>query len=305
MSPLVSTLDAFYLQATPREAGAPVPSKSFVVMNPVPDTVTLELGDPGPTQTLKGVVQTSAGAPVPGAQVIIDDELLPGTATFRSKLTTTDAAGAFSLDTLSGYTELTIVPPPDSAAGVTHAFFTLPGSTTTPVPSVFKCVDRVLVTGVVHKPDGTPAIGVGVRAIEHAATAGSTQPLTLDSVNAVTDENGAYTLHLDPAEWRLEFYPGSKFPLVSRLVSLDAANIWGVREPAQQVPDVTLAAGRTVQGAVTGNVGQRATPLPYATLRFFRVAPVGGTSVATLIGTTVADDKGSYTIVLPDRSSVK
>jgi hypothetical protein len=271
----------------------------------VPDTVTLELGDPGPTLTLKGVVQTSAGAAVPGAQVIIDDDLLPGTATFRSKLATTDATGAFSLDTLGGYTELTIVPPPNSVAGVTHAFFTLPPSVTTPVPSVFKCVDRMLVTGVVLKPDGSKAVGVGVHAIERAATAGSTQPLTLDNVDAVTDENGAYALYLDPAVWRIEFYPGSKYPMVSRLVTLDSTDIYGKPVPPPPLETVTLAAGRTVQGTVTGNVAQMATPLPYATLRFFRVAPVGGTSVATLIGSTVADDKGNYTIVLPDRSTAK
>jgi hypothetical protein len=63
-----------------------------------------------------------------------------------------------------------------------------------------------------------------------------------------------------------------------------------------------LAEGRTVTGRVTGTIAQRpGVPVPYSTLRFFRVTAVEGKASAILLGATVADADGRYTVVLPGR----
>lgn len=306
MNPRAKDLKTISLVATPLDLGAP--TKTFVLVAPLPKTVTLELGDPGPVIAAEadGGVAGSAidfnGQPIANAQVIIEGTVNGG-GTFRSKIVTTDATGGFKLDSLAGSMRVTVLPPPESAAAVTTKAFDVPVSTKNG-PFTVQCAERTLLSGVVLAPDGTPAPNVLVRAIEHDFNPEAIRPLTLDDVTTTTDALGEFSMRLDSADWRLEFAPGDRFPLASRSVTVfqlldHNGNI--ITRQSLKSP-VKLAAGHVVQGTITGMIAQKAdAPISYATVRFYRVAPLQGTPVATLIGSSVADKDGHYAVVLPTK----
>ena len=70
------------------------------------------------------------------------------------------------------------------------------------------------------------------------------------------------------------------------------------------MPAFNLSKGRTVTGKISGYPSADATslvPTPYASVRFYRVAPVDGRTVSELIAETVSDDQAGDTVVLPTR----
>lgn len=307
LGPRAKELPAVLFEVTPRGNTTPTPSKTFLVEAPFPNSVTLELGDYGEAVDITGHVVDSKGAPVDQAQVVVQGTVNGG-GTFRSRVVLTNADGSFSLSTLANAPEqplsVYVFPPAMSEAAVTRANLLIDAATGKIQPEVVACDERLAVRGQVLTPAGEPAAGVGVRALEHATSVdpATARPFPLDPVEVLTDVDGNFELKLDPATWRLEFVaPG--LPLASRLVTVRALTD-DKGEPVTELdlPVVTLAKGRTVTGRVTGTVSLTANaPVPYSTLRFFRVTPVEGRPSAILLGSTVADDQGQYTIVLPSR----
>jgi hypothetical protein len=308
LGPRAKELPAVLLVASPRDASSlPTPTKSFLIEAPFPNAVTLELGDFGDAVPLKGQVIDHAGQPVADAQVLLQG-VVAGGGTYRSRVVMTDATGTWKVTTLVNAPDqalsLIVIPPPMSDSAVTRVAVKFDPVTGQLDKSTVTCDQRLTVSGLVVTPEGEPARNVGVRALEHVANidSGAERPFPLDPVEVLTDDAGAFTLKLDPATWRFEFV-SSDLPLASRLVTVRSqtdANGELVNQVA--LPTVSLAKGRTVSGVVTGTVSLTANaPVPYTTLRFFRVTAVEGRASAILLGSTVADDKGHYTVVLPSR----
>jgi hypothetical protein len=303
LNPTVRTLNSVLFVAMPRDATSITPTREFVVPTPLPATMTLQLGDFGAPVKVSGQAMSVRNEVIANAQVVLEGAVVGG-GTFRSRVVSTDANGVFALDTLEGLDvmTLTIVPPSTSTSAVTTSKVRVPASDG-PLDGVLPCDDRVQLTGQLLKPDGTPAAGVAVRAVEQSLSATAVRrPLPLDPVDGVTGDDGSFSLRLDPATWRLDFRPGT-LPLASRLVTVDnLIDSTGAKVMAQTLPSpVQLANGRTVSGTVLAQVGGKAgATVPFASVRFFRVKPVFGQASAILLGTTVADERGSYTITLPD-----
>ncbi len=312
LSPRARSLRAVHFVVTPRSGTALVPTRRFLIEAPFPNSVSLEYGEPGAPVELAGQVLDSTGAAVAGAQVFAHGTALGG-GQFRSQTVLTDQQGRFQLQTLvNAPTESLIVvaiPPTrldgtPSLAAVTERAVRLDAAGAAPAPIVVTCADRARVAGQVLTPAGTPAVGVGVRAIEQIASEarGSAQPFVLDPVQAVTDADGRYELHLDPAIWRLEFI-APELPTSSRLVTvqpmLDAV---GEKVMSFEQSLVRLSEGRTVTGRVTGAVGLKSdTALAASLVTFYRVTSVGGRPSAFALGAAVTDNDGRYRVVLPSR----
>jgi hypothetical protein len=312
LGPLAKHLPAVLLVATPREVGAVVPSKTFLVEAPFPNIVILELGDFGQAYEIKGRVLDSQGAALAQAQVLVEGTVAGG-GRFRSRVVLTDENGVYYLRTLANAPEqslsLIVIPPPMSDAAVTRMPVKLDPETADPVTGVVPvatvtCDRRLSLRGTVLLPSGAPAASVGVRALEHGANVepGVVRPYPLDSAEVLTDSSGHFELKLDPATWRVEFV-APELPLASRLVTVKRlTDATGQPVMTVDLPPIKLAEGRTVTGRVTGTIAQRpGVPVPYSTLRFFRVTAVEGKASAILLGATVADADGRYTVVLPGR----
>jgi len=311
LGPRAKELPAVLLVASPREASAWAPTKSFLVEAPFPNAVTLELGDFGDPVTLVGQAFEPSGNPLANAQVMVEG-VVAGGGTYRSRVVLTDAAGTWQLNTLPNAPgeslSVYVIPPPMSEAAVTRTPVKVealePDQLGRLLAPEIKAQPRLTVSGQVLTPEGEPARNVGVRALESVANvaSGPTRPFPLDPVEVVTDESGAFTLKLDPAAWRLEFV-SADLPLASRLVTVRSeVDAQGEYVKDFSLPVVTLAKGRSVSGTVRGTVGLTAgAPVPYSTLRFYRVTAVEGRASAILLGSTVADDKGRYSVVLPSR----
>lgn len=306
LAPKARELPAVLLVASPREASAVAPTKTFLVEAPFPNAVTLELGDFGELVEVQGQALDAQGAAVAQAQVVIEGTVMGG-GRYRSRVVMTDDAGLFSLSTLQGATvqslTLVVIPPPMSDAAVTRVPVEVSSDTGSLKPSVITCDRRLTVKGMVVTPQGAPAPNVGVRAIEHVTTAdlGADRPFPLETVEVLTDPTGAFELELDPATWRFEFV-AAELPLASRLVTVRALeDERGEPVTTLTLPTVSLAKGRTISGQVTATTGLKDNAPVASRLRFFRVTPVEGRTSAILLGTTVADDQGRYTIVLPSR----
>ena len=315
-------LDSVSLVATPRESGSLIPTKSFLISKPLPMYPTLELGEFGDAlPQLTGTVVDSMGSPVEGAAVQLEG-VIGGGGTFRSAAVTTDAKGIFRVDLLAnpdnGSYVVTVQPPPNSLAGILRTSVrtdTKAGqvpmlvSTSAPgVPAVLRCPNKIMVSGRLLRPDGiTGAADVPFTATPIGVLDGSLLPL--EPTEGVTAADGTYALALDVAKYRIDFTPLENLPRRSRVVEVRAQVDLdsGVGMKALTYNDFSLSNGRTVTGAVTvtssGNSGTASTKAaPNARLRFFRVGPIQAQQSALLLGETVADELGHYSIVMPDVS---
>lgn len=306
VSPEARLRSSLVLLAAPTEPGVPIPTKRFVLSNPLPTSVPLEFGDYGDAAEIKGTVVDSQGVPVVGAQVVLAGTV-QGDGTFRSKIVETNAAGEFRVLALpskgDGNFEVTIAPPHGSRAAYTRAGAAV--KVTNGVgelkPARFELHDRLITHGSVTRPGtGNAAAGVSVVAVMQAET-GSTLPLPVEQAEAVTDADGHFTLSLDPGKWRFEYFPSDLQPMASRLVTVKPVLDGAGRElPELTLPEVQLSFGRTVSGLVTGTMGTKTDALvPFSRVRFFRVTSVEGKPTSVLLATTTADERGRYSVVLP------
>ena len=318
ISPEARNKTSLVLVAAPREPGVAIPTKRFLLDGGISAAVALEYGDFGEAADVQRHRSLdSLGAPIAGAQVVLEGTVV-GDGTFRSKIVETDALGAFKVSALGsksdGSFQLTVVPPKGSRAAYSQRNVTVkvarPVGSTTPVgelePAQFVLEDRLIARGSVTKPgSSTPAAGVFVHAtlqVQTTTSTGDARALPIEPAEGVTTEDGTFELPLDPGIWRFEYAPGEQLPISSRLVTIKAPidAKTGLKLPTQDLNPVELSWGRTVSGLVTGNMGtQVSQAVPYSQLRFFRVTTVEGRPASILLGTTIADDRGKYQVVLP------
>lgn len=301
--------------ASPREPGAAVPTKRFVLDNPLPTALSLEYGDYGESAELVGRVVDERSVPVVGAHVVIEGTVV-GEGIFRSKIVQTDAEGEFKVRTLGSKSEgafqITVVPPETSQAAYLRKAITVTVTldqneqkwVANMKPSAIVLADRLRVKGRVATATdadrGMP--NVAVRATLQVDRANSsTTSLPVDPAETITDASGDFELRLDPGVWRFEYRAGGQVPLTTRLVEIVAKrDDQGNEIDELSLSPVQLSNGRTVSGTVTGLKGnQLEAGLGFASLRFFRVTPISGKQVSVLLGEAISDEAGKYTVVLP------
>jgi hypothetical protein len=111
------------------------------------------------------------------------------------------------------------------------------------------------------------------------------------------DSNGAFTLYLDPASYRIDFVADPTLPWSSTFVQLD-----GTSNPLV-LPQQVLSNGRQVMGTVTlaATNGASAAPAANAQVYYYRkVQNLGGLTHLPL-GQTFTDAKGRYSVTIPTR----
>lgn len=317
VSPEARNKSRLILVAAPRDPGVPIPTKRFVLEGQLTSAVALEYGDFGDAADVTGTILDAAGAPVVGAQVVLEGTVV-GDGVFRSKIVETNAEGVFKVTSLGSQGEgtfrLSVVPPRGSRAAATQHAVTVrvtrplmaPGPVGTLSPAVLTLEDRLVARGKVLRPgDGKDAQGVFVRATLQPEKLGSTdefKSLPIEPAETVTGPDGTFEMPLDPGVWRFEYIPGELLPLSSRLVTIKPTieETTGRKLPTVELTEVPLSFGRTVSGVVTASMGtQTGQPVPYSQLRFFRVTTVEGRPASILLGSTIADDRGRYQVVLP------
>lgn len=306
VSSQVKSGEPFYLLASPRQAGAPVPSKTFLISPPFSQSYLLELGDFGALLQISGKVVASDGAPVPGASVEVEGKVRGG-GTFKSALAITDLEGKFRLKALApeqSYT-LTVIPPPSAPrAGIFHGPIKV--SSTLNVENAFEieprsvvCPDRIAIRGRLLQPENDqPAYQVPFTAVPTQPV--DDWPLPPMPLESLTDEEGRFALHLDPAVYRLDFVPSGELPRRSRVVTVRSGD--GKSLQPLELGELKLYRGRRVSGTVSmrePGAMLSAAAVPTAQLRFFWVRLADGKPSATLLGQALADEKGHYSVVLP------
>jgi hypothetical protein len=300
-------LSTVTIRATPQDATALVPSKSFdISLATFVAGSALELGDYGSPLQVTGRIVDSSGAAMGGVDIFIDGRAVGG-GTFRTAAVTTDALGTFSLATLlpmSG-TQLTLWAFPDvkSSAGMLKRPVSLPASGGN--LGDLRAPDKVQVSGSLTRPDGS--VGSGAFVEGEAVAALGDRPLPQGITRSGSDAEGRFTLRLDPAIYRLDFTPTDLLPRVSRFVTIPAnVDASGNLQPVE-LPEFTLSRGRRVTGTISSIprwLGTpEPTPAPYASLKFFRVVMFEGKPSSLLLAETVADAAGNYSVTLPTAQS--
>lgn len=312
VDPAAKLLPSFQIIARPRDSAAIVPTKTFTLTKPYPvGTTVLQVGDFGTVLTgLTGQVVDGEGAPVGYASVFLEGKVSGG-GTFKSRTVLTNALGEFSVDVLpsadDGAYTITVLPLSRSSAGVltaTTRAVPKPGYKPVLEPARFTCPDRLKVTGTLLRPDGKGE-AAAVEVIATPIKAADGRPLPLEPFSGVTDENGRFTFHLDPAVYRFDFQPGEEVPRMSRYIPVrnpegpDASGVSGTIE----LGELSLSKGRKVTGKITARLSSNSAETPVAasnaTVRVFRLATIDGKPGAVLLGEAVADAFGNYGVVLP------
>ena len=306
LSPAVHLNPTFVVQVSPRDPAALIPQRTFgpFPSNPIPPSLDLAMDGYGDPVTVTGTVVDARGAAVAGATVYVDGPV-GGGGTFRSQSVQTDYSGAFSLTTLasaSGFTSnFWAIPPAQSGSGILRSSVAIRGTTAL---GNIPCPDKVIAQGNVYTNDEASAPGVTVMAAPIQQLPG-TYRLPGAGDQTTTDANGAFSLKLDPAIYRLDFIPRGQLPRTSRFqaVPADPASSGGYR--TVQVADVFLSKARKITGVVSAVASQEIgipSIAPLTRLRFFRVTTgVDGRLTSTLLAETVTDSTGKYSVYLPSR----
>ncbi|WP_225409524.1 carboxypeptidase-like regulatory domain-containing protein [Stigmatella hybrida] len=298
LPPSAARLEHVLVQVTAPRAGGLFPQREFSV-DPRPGTTApLVLEEAGTAVPVSGRVVDRAGQPVPNASVYLQGKVQGG-GQFHSVTVRTGAEGRFELLSLPSLPDtplmLYAIPPGNVAAGITRQPTRVPTEGLSGLEVL--CPNKVVVRGVLLRPEGGPAAGVRVVADPVGAVTGWPWPAQGAEVSSATDEEGAYSLRLDPGEYRFDFMPGENLPRVSRFVPV-------LPTEDLRLEPFTLSKGRRVTGRVTlgGTQGTHGTAgVPYADIQFFRVVNVAGKPTAIRLAQTVADSAGDYTATLPTR----
>jgi hypothetical protein len=306
LSPGARTLPSVVIVARPIDAQTNHPSRTFTLDLPLQSPLILETGDFGTFQrNLKGTLRAVNGLPVVGATVVLEGSF-PDGATYRSRPVTSTEEGVFSLDAFalpSGADYTLLAMPlhrnsePDPGFLRQSVKLVEKAGVTTLVlePSEFVCPARTLFTETVLKPDGTVASNTSVV----VKARGTTEKRLTSPLEATTNEAGQYQVHLDPGEYEVTYLPeDDTLPLRLRLLDVPNAST----PPLVDLGTFSLSAGQSVSGTIT-SVDQKGLRrmAANATVRFFRVSYTLLGATTSLLGQTVADEKGRYKVVLPTR----
>lgn len=299
-------LQSLNLRVSPVDPQALLPTKIFPVA-PVDPLAPLELGDFGAPLTLTSKVVDGSGKAISGAAVHLEGSVIGG-GTFQSAVALTADDGTFQLQTLASATPgslvLFAVPPATSASGIL-VDQTLAVDGLTPLPVTLVCPDKVQLTGSVLTPDSTPAVGVKVTAVPVAALdpKNLSAPLPSAGGDATTDGTGAFSLLLDPGQYRLDFVPSTKLPRLSRFVDVTPDDAQTPGNSLVEVPPFTLSHGRSATGHVEilAADGNTADVAALARVRFYRQVDNGDTPSSVLLDQAYADANGDFTVLLPTR----
>src|SRR5262249_41205613 len=301
LAPSVYQTRSFVIQAAPKDPTALAPQKIFppVAVIDNPPALNLDMGAYGNAVELSGTILDRHGEPVANALVYVEGTV-GGDGTFRSQAVLTDENGNFSkLTTLrsapTGNSTFWVIPPSQSSAGILKT--TVAVRTQGPL-GLFTCPDKVVVQGDLFKADGSAAPNVRVVAVPIAALPG--KPLPASGAQTTTDETSSFTIRLDPASYRLDFIPSEQLPRVSRFVTVTAEPDSSGTFRVLQLSDFSLSKGRRVTGNVFAFAdpdASQATLAPSASVRLFRPVQFDGRPSSVLLGETVSDGRGMYTLM--------
>jgi hypothetical protein len=278
----------YALQIGPSSPTATIPTFNPRIVTP-PDTPTVfDIGPlPAPT-LLSGRVVDVDGGPVKTARVEAVSTDVTGWV--MSRQTDVDPSGAFTLLLVEGNYVVEAVPDPDPAQpGLSGA---IPvgldgGIIGTQMPPIL-CPPKAHAKGTVLQPDGRPG-GPGYQIVA------SRLPDSLVSgrpgTATPTDAAGSFELVGDPGQYRLTVLPTpeSGLPLTYAVVQLTATG------DVATLPPITAAPPVQVFGSVFG-AGK--APVQSAAVSFYALDSTGQRAV--LIGSTLTDANGAYSVVLPD-----
>ncbi|MFY0567889.1 carboxypeptidase regulatory-like domain-containing protein [Archangium lansingense] len=303
LPPAAALRSTVVLQVVPTSADALVPQKLFTVSPRLGLQESLSMGDYGEPVRFRSRVVNRDGLPVAQASVSLQGKVSGG-GQFRSQKVLTDENGSFELLTLPNEAgnamTLSIVPPPNSTAGLTLKYVQVPRTSLFVAPDM-KCGERMKVRGTLQKPSGSqPAAGVKVVAEPIDELTDWPRSSVSFEASRTTDAQGRFELAMDPGRYRFDFIPTEDLPRVSRIVTVRPEE--GSSDGALELSSFTLSKGRSVTGRVSFN-GTTSTlsAAPYASIRFFRVGDVEGKPSALLLSQTLTDQSGAYSTTVPAR----
>jgi hypothetical protein len=187
-----------------------------------------------------------------------------------------------------------VTPPADSefAARCVSPYSIGPATTTGQrVGAAIELEPKVVLEGHVLRADGKPAASVRVHPTRvgngYAAECGGDLPSAPAEQN--TDNDGYYSLRLDPGQYRLEVEPPQATPLPSTSLM--------VMVPSPRPVDVVLPLPVLVEGRV---LSPDQVPVADAQVRAFGLDAMG---VAERRGVALTDTEGRFRMILPRRMS--
>jgi hypothetical protein len=250
-------------------------------------------------------VQDKSGVAVLGANVTFSTELkvLGGNKAFDSCKATyqrsgfTDATGKVDLLLMPGSStanqEYTVaIRSPTSSEAASRYLPKLEVGPNSGALAPIVLEERKKVQGTIFDKDNQPVSGV---LVEANGVSSSATKVPVSSASAIADDQGSFTIYVDPGVYNLELHPpqSSGLPSFGKTVKVDN-HIVGTEF---QVP-----LPRLVLGQVTSWDGKNA--LPQATVRVYDLVPKTQnpvTHTATLRASSVTDVQGLFNLVLADK----
>lgn len=283
---------AAVLRATPDPAETgPLPSREFQRSNG--QFPAFELGDFGERIQVNGRVQDSSGNGISGAMVALAGVVQGGLSTYRTAVRT-GADGAFQVDLLppdspKGYTA-TAVPPTESR----FASQKMTVDVASPSGVVVVCAEKAVLSGAVTNSAGDPAAGIPLL-IEGNPASASPGPTTLHGLR--TDSSGGFSARVERGSYRVVAMPSleSTMAWASQRVQVDGATSISL----------TLPDARQVSGTIKVRASGSPTPLPNASVAFYRSDATAASDSAYPIKLweTITDAQGQFRVNLPKSGS--
>ncbi len=292
------------LRATPDPTEtAPLPSRDFTSNADGQFAAAggvFELGDFGDAVTVQGRVQDSAGNGLPDVRLQLTGVVAGDHSTFTTVASTgadpagqgASALGAFQATLLppqsgmGGY-KATAIPPMDSTFATLKAVSVDVGAA---AGVVIVCPEKALLSGTVTNSTGIAAAGIALFIEGNPA---SSSPGTTIVPGLSTDSSGSFAARVEPGGYRVVAMPslGSKMAWASQRVE-----VAGAATVSLSLPDA-----RQVSGTITVRESGALTPLPNASVEFYRSdsTATSASSYPIKLWETITDSKGQFQVNLP------
>ncbi len=267
-----------------------MPERDFM-SDPNGAFAAFELGDYGEPVLVQGRVEDDAGNPISAAHVELSGTVQGGGSLTVGAIAGSDGTFAASLlksdPAQAGY-RITARPPFDSpfATGTAQAKVFAAG----PLGVAILCPSKARLSGTVTEADGSPATDVALL-IEGNPASPTPGASVVDGQR--TDANGTFTATVETGGYRVVAMPAvsRKLPWASRRVQVDGATSI----------TIALSEPREVAGTVSATVGSQATPLPNASVIFYRsdASSPSDHSYPIKLFETITDAQGQFRVYLP------